>query len=279
MIWNQHKVENVLEITNFYTLFFADLESDFRFLGEMHDFWECMYIISGELSVSADEKVYELKKGNIIFHKPLEMHKFSVNSDKAKILVFTFDMKGKITEFFKEKVFSLSAEQEKLMEEMRVYLEHNAVANNNMMQNRSMYIFREYGGRVDLPTLATYILRLFYSLYGNAEYRAALTEGDAVSFFKVVKFLEENIKKSLSVEEIAASTDLSESGVKRIFRKYAGMGVHEYFVKMKIRLSRQYLDSGMTVTETAEALGFSSQSYFSGVFKRETGFSPSRNGK
>ena len=52
------------------------------------------------------------------------------------------------------------------------------------------------------------------------------------------------------------------------------MGVMAYFNKMKIESAQNLIKNGMTVQETANMLGFSNQNYFSTVFKRITGKSP-----
>ena len=77
------------------------------------------------------------------------------------------------------------------------------------------------------------------------------------------------------MEEIAAAVHLSVSALKRIFKKYAGMGVHKYFLKLKLKTAIELLENGDSVTEIAKKLNFSSQAYFTNVFKRETGESPS----
>ena len=67
---------------------------------------------------------------------------------------------------------------------------------------------------------------------------------------------------------------MSVSYLKRTFAKYAGLGVHQYFLKTKILCASHMLKSGKSITETADALSFSSPNYFSTVFKREMGVTP-----
>ena len=76
------------------------------------------------------------------------------------------------------------------------------------------------------------------------------------------------------IAEIAKACGTSPTRLKCIFTKYSGLGVHKYFVSLKINVAAQLIKSGMTVTEISERLGFSSQGYFSLAFKRETGMSP-----
>ena len=52
------------------------------------------------------------------------------------------------------------------------------------------------------------------------------------------------------------------------------MGVTSYFTNIKIRRAMTYLKEGKSVKETAVLLGFDDQNYFSTVFRRIVGQSP-----
>ena len=49
----------------------------------------------------------------------------------------------------------------------------------------------------------------------------------------------------------------------------------KYFNNIKITAAKSMLKEGFTVKETSEKFGFSNQNYFSTVFKKITGKSPS----
>lgn len=53
------------------------------------------------------------------------------------------------------------------------------------------------------------------------------------------------------------------------------IGVHKYFLRLRFRATNELLRSGMNVGEVSDKLGFSSQSYFSVSYKRETGINSS----
>lgn len=105
---------------------------------------------------------------------------------------------------------------------------------------------------------------------------SASSAPDAILFSRAVNFLNSNIHRQPSLPEVARFCGISEAGLKRLFDKYAGIGVHKYLLKLKIKTAAQLLQGGETVSRTADVLGFNSQSYFSRAFKRETGMSPSQ---
>lgn len=96
----------------------------------------------------------------------------------------------------------------------------------------------------------------------------------AVNYEIIVNTLKENLNQKLSLDEIARLCNMSKSNLKKTFSKYANQGIMEYFNHLKILEGIRLLKNGLTVGETSQVLGFTEQNYFSQVFKRATGFSP-----
>jgi AraC-like DNA-binding protein len=54
------------------------------------------------------------------------------------------------------------------------------------------------------------------------------------------------------------------------------MTLHQYFISIKIVKAKELLGRGLAVKEVASRLGFKDEYYFSRLFKKKTGLSPSR---
>ena len=59
-------IRDAVKITTFYSFFCRHYENTYRFLGETHNFWECVLVRKGEISVSADERIYHLKENEMM---------------------------------------------------------------------------------------------------------------------------------------------------------------------------------------------------------------------
>ena len=95
MIWTPYKIHEQIHISEMYSFFKFDYDKSYYFAGEMHAFWECVYVASGEICAIADDRMYNLSQGSLIFHKPLETHKFHITSDEtATIIIFSFSAEG-----------------------------------------------------------------------------------------------------------------------------------------------------------------------------------------
>ena len=94
MLFKEHKVEDIFKITKPYTLFEDSFPGGYEFSGEAHDFWECVYVKEGTATICASDKVYRLEKGDIIFHKPLEFHKYNIDKfSHAELFIFSSSRK------------------------------------------------------------------------------------------------------------------------------------------------------------------------------------------
>ena len=272
-MWHSYKVYEKIRITEMYSLFEAEYKSGFSFAGESHNFWECVYVISGSLRVSSNRRIYEMIAGNLIFHKPLEIHKFDVTSTSTtSLLIFSFSMKSDISDFFKNKMFLLDSTQKSYINDFTDYLRRE---NSEINSHNKNYISLFEQSDSYSQIVVSYIYRIFLSLCERNIVSVISEKPDAAVFSDAVNFMNGNLDKELSVNDIACCCSVSVSLLKRTFLKYSGMGVHKYFLKMKINTASSLLENGKSVSETAEKLGFSSQPYFSYVFKRETGTSPS----
>ena len=63
MPWRSYAVKEQIKIEKLYSLFKRHYEQGYNFAGEMHDFWEAVYVIDGEVIISADENVHNFKSG------------------------------------------------------------------------------------------------------------------------------------------------------------------------------------------------------------------------
>ena len=63
-----------LHIRKIYSIHYFEYMKDYVFDGESHDFWEFVFVDSGNLFVTAGDKEVLLASNEMIFHKPNEFH-------------------------------------------------------------------------------------------------------------------------------------------------------------------------------------------------------------
>lgn len=279
MPWKYYSVGEAVKIERIYSLFECTYRPDYNFSGEAHDFWECVYVESGTICVTADERVHNLSAGEIILHKPFELHKFFITGgEAAKLLIFSCSMQGDICKNIENKVCRLDNRQDTVMRSFLDYL-HEEVSRRGLGGDG-------WGDVNWAPIVGsdpafsqmieTYIAQLVITLSQSDAGNITVSEADATLFGRAVDYMKNHIETIPAVWEIAKELNISESGLQRVFDKYARMGVHKYLVSLKMKTANELLGQGVSVCEVARRLGYSSQNYFSAAYKRETGQNPSK---
>lgn len=85
-----------------------------------------------------------------------------------------------------------------------------------------------------------------------------------------------NYNKDLNIEDYAASRGMSVSWFIRTFKQYAGTTPMQYIVALRITNAQMLLETtNYNVTEIGNFVGYDNPLYFSRIFKKQKGFSPS----
>lgn len=80
----------------------------------------------------------------------------------------------------------------------------------------------------------------------------------------------------ISGDSLEEKFDCNFDYMNRLFRQNVGKTIFQYLVEVRIAHARELLAaSSMRVSQISEKVGFADESYFSKVFKRHTGVSPS----
>jgi len=92
----------------------------------------------------------------------------------------------------------------------------------------------------------------------------------------VIKLMQDNIQQTITLKQMADFSNLSVTHFSSLFRKKTGHSPIEYFNHLKIQKACQYLAfTAMTVKELSFCVGVDDQYYFSRMFTRLMGVSPS----
>ena len=87
--------------------------------------------------------------------------------------------------------------------------------------------------------------------------------------------MQENLSKTLSLDNIAQSAHLSVSFFSRKFKQETGYAPIEYFNHLRIQKACQLLHfSQLRINEVASEIGIDDPFYFSRLFKLQMGVSP-----
>jgi len=91
----------------------------------------------------------------------------------------------------------------------------------------------------------------------------------------VTNYINDNLERDLSLQELAAIAQLSQYHFCRLFKRSTGLSPHKYVTHQRVEKAKRLLKQGsMTLAEIAMICGFNHQSHLHRHFKRQTGVTP-----
>lgn len=133
-------------------------------------------------------------------------------------------------------------------------------------------------GEVHHTALAnTYVAEMVFLLSREIEqsYRQVFTIRNPLAI-RAISYISNHLDKKISLADVAKGCNVTPRYLSEVFKTHVNITVNAYINIAKIDRAVNFIgDTGMSVTEVAGKLGFSSTQYFSKVFKKYTGVSPS----
>lgn len=141
-----------------------------------------------------------------------------------------------------------------------------------------IYKYYQSGLENDLLIIHSLILKLVHSLNRETQKQKRNMKINTANTFaveKAIKYVEKNLSGELNLESVADAVSLSPIYFHNLFKTATGKTLHEYVEEQRIKKAINLLVStDLSLTSIAYECGFSSQSYFSFVFKRKMDVTP-----
>lgn len=263
MILNSILVEKPFTVERFCTAFRYQWDNGFFYAGESHDFWEIVYVEAGEIQVTEDANIYRLKQGELILHAPMEFH--SIRSDEntpTKVFILSFATDGELPAELCRGVFRLNEEE---LEDFR------------RLFRQTYRLFEATADAYAVMECAARLAAFLIGLSRGGEARKPLVVSrSAQEYNSIVTAMTERVYENIGLEDIATAENISVSYLKLLFKMYSGTTPKLYWSRLRCNEAIKLLQQGMTPTEVADRMNFSSPNYFSTFFKRVVGVPPKK---
>ncbi len=266
-----------LEIEGIYTIHYFEYTKDFAYSGEFHNFWEIVYADKKSVVITAGAKEMTLKAGQMYIHKPNEFHKIRCDgTSAANSVILSFDCSCAELMSIAGTVITCTGAERRLM---GLIIEEATDAFSTPLGTPYTSVLEKSGtGRFGCEQLVRiYMEQLLISLIrGNKRIVETKKADSGKLLLRICDYLESNVEKRLTFADIQKEFNTSASVIKRLFQNNMSCGIMEHFTRLKIDAAKQMIrENEYNFTEIAEKLGFNTPQYFTTVFRRLSGMTPS----
>jgi len=228
-----------------------------------HDDYLLMYCIDGVGHLRVGEKHAEIHAGDMVMLSPGQTHAYYADGDKPWSL-FWFHFKGEqATEI--EAMLGLDTNMPVLRQLSVLSLQAHFYALMDLLATGySLNNFALIASHVQL------ILTHTVALLERNTHSVAL---DSVK--RATSFMRENLHRNVSLDEFSEHGNMSKFHFNRRYKAITGYSPIQHFTHLKVEQACIMLEQPvLSVSQIAFKLGYDDPLYFSRVFKKKTGLSP-----
>lgn len=91
---------------------------------------------------------------------------------------------------------------------------------------------------------------------------------------KALEYIKQHYKKDISLEEVSRKADMSLYYFSKLFKNVVGENFIDYLTRIRIEAAKELLYSDMSIKEVALEVGYRDSNYFSRLFKKCVGITP-----
>ena len=138
--------------------------------------------------------------------------------------------------------------------------------------------FQYYAARPDQENVCEKCTALVNDLFFRMSRAISVTKSPKrTPVQEMLAYIEQHETDAICIEQLANACQKSTSQAERLFRAELGVSPYRYVLNRKMDLACQLLtETGMSVKDIASYLSFEDEFYFSGLFRRKIGISPTQ---
>ncbi|MEC2076134.1 AraC family transcriptional regulator [Metabacillus fastidiosus] len=224
--------------------------------------YDLFYVWTGEGTVVLNGKSYRVEKGHCFLFKPGDVVTATHNPQNTlKLTYIHFDV----------------SEIPQLVPPAYQVIESTIDFESLLVRYVRLFLIETFGADMEAKLI---LKQLMIHLLREEREKGKLVNDISNHLLETIReianYIQQHPAEQHTIESLAARANLSQRYFSEKFKEIIGQTVKSYIVNMRIRRAEHLLHfAGMTVTETAYALGYNNLHFFSRQFKKYTGKNPS----
>mgnify|MGYP001461734005 CR=1 FL=1 len=244
----------------------------------MHSHFEMQYMFHGKAEWITKARHIELKPGQIMIIPNKLLHHREGILDKAQMMGLHFHLPGDYSKHPKfGELRELIYEKDQILD-LPVELRRKIESLPEILLSEES--FREQHAAVLLAQVMLDIFKLhFPSILALGDHirdkRKSTNDFQNQVYQTALKYVNDNLNKSISAEDVARTCGVSPRHLNRIFVQYGGITLGQHIIRRRIDKSfHMLIKTDATIEEIAEKLGFSDSAHFIRTFQKSSGVTP-----
>ncbi|MGG1880049.1 MULTISPECIES: AraC family transcriptional regulator [Paenibacillus] len=252
-------------------LFAGQVVDECRFYAppQIHDYCEIIYIVEGTGTFRIGGKSYEVRPGDVaVYNAGVPHEEFSSSSEPFKLIycgVSHVHIEGVPLGHLLPASVEPVVPCEKYAYKVESYL-------SEILQECDSQVL---GYETLSSNLLMSLITLLYRIIDVKHPFDPLKDKNEITV-RTKQFIDKNYTRSITLKEIADTLYVSQHYLSHLFKKELGDSPVNYLIKRRIEEAKRLLrDSDAPIHEIAFRVGYGNDKYFSMLFKKVTGQSPS----
>lgn len=272
-----HRFRTELTVTRIANMQYFEMPHGFMTQPDCHPFCELVYVDSGEIAVRSNAYEGRLVKNELLIHRAGDPHTLLCDEGTPNLIIIGLECASERLAPFSSSPMPLSEALGRLLVEIvkegrNVFLPPYDIPNRTDMKKRADFPF-------GADQLIKNLLECFLIKLIREREQPPLGEGehatDDLRTGEILRYLENNYREKITIEELCFLFGTNKTTLTKDFRRLTGGTVMDFLARRRLREAKALLRRGsLTVTEIAEALGFSSVHYFTRFFRKHENMSP-----
>lgn len=271
------RFEKKIEVSRIANIHYFEFTKEYQTVKDNHAFRELVYVDTGSINIEAENYSGILKESELIIHKSGEIHSLScIKNIAPNVIIIGFECKAHELDVFSDTPQLLTVEQQKILTEVikegrTVFKAPYDIPNLKDMKKRKDYPF----GADQMIKIK--LEMLFIDLIRSRETKVSITENDNfdAKMHEIYSYIKKNFREKITLSELCFLFGTNKTTLCSSFKKAYGDTVIGYINYLKIKEAKKLMREGnLNLSQISAMLRFSSLHYFSRLFKKQEGVSP-----
>lgn len=217
------------------------------------------FIIDGKGTYYINDKVYNLKKGDVFAIFPDDVVSYKADENEPWYFCWIGFMGTNASEYYKHIGFTENS--------LITHLDNNLFIKGIM--NCLDYIEENEKRDLSMLRLDAFVLEILSS------FETAVQNSSKAYIQSAVIYMEMNYNKKISLSDVANIIGLEYSYFFKLFKNEIGISPNEYLINLRIEKAKKLLKANTEIKNIPALVGISDVYYFTKLFKKCVGTTPS----